>query len=871
MSTRIILGVAGAVVGYVATGGTPQGAYLGFTIGYGVGGFIEGPPRPPDVEGPRLSDLKIQTASYGLAIPIVYGTTRISGNVLWKTDLVEHQHRTESDGGGKGGGDDGGGGQITYTYSVGFAVGLCEGPVAGIGRIWADGKLILDQRATVTSLNNVTASTGLFTVTIYNGTETQMPDALMEAHLGAGHVPAYRGRCYCVFSDFDVTDYGKRIPQLSFEVIGAINQELVTTTRYFDLAYTPFEEGDTAYTRWLLYNPMLREIWVTDFPLVTDPTDPGFGNYRGSIGRVDANDGSNKGSFYPDTDYGDWVGIPHYDSSINKVWLQDAQGAAPYDEGSLIKIDPVWGDYVRGTELYGVDGEATAERGYDEPQFNPYTGEMWIGESNDSHTFYRLDKATGLPTHVYNVPFNADPLLWPIYAILHFASDGRVWMTARGEYGDGYIWSVADGTQTEGTVTYSGWYLGTSNNPLSIASTLPTGYLHGTNNYSFTSFSVRSRAAYDSARDSLWLQLFHTSPEYYSHTIAAYTTWDTFGNSTYHPAVTTTTGTLGLAFEWTQSVIARWNTQSGVYTLHGIYHRIPSLAWDMTITNALAITTPSPHGFSYGMVVVCYGLPWYQGQLSDRMPVKVVRIISATQFSVLAPSAYAWGNPASLNESSGLAYEGTAIVAPVSMVGFELFRYDAFRDVFWAFPKYMTDSGVTVNSTALLEISAAASNPGAPANWWYTSQNLTLNALYVVASYAETVSTDNYNPMIITSRVVYVTVQTDPNDGASADRILVIVPDLRSVGPLNLGAIVSDLSVRAGLTTDQIDVTELIDDVRGYTISNNMSVRDAISPLMEAYFFDAVESDGIVHFPKRDGSSVATIPLDDLVPAESDK
>ena len=29
---------------------------------------------------------------------------------------------------------------VTYAYSCSFAVGLCEGPISGIGRIWADGK-----------------------------------------------------------------------------------------------------------------------------------------------------------------------------------------------------------------------------------------------------------------------------------------------------------------------------------------------------------------------------------------------------------------------------------------------------------------------------------------------------------------------------------------------------------------------------------------------------------------------------------------------------------------------------------------------------------------------------------------------------------
>lgn len=75
-----------------------------------------------------------------------------------------------------------------------------------------------------------------------------------------------------------------------------------------------------------------------------------------------------------------------------------------------------------------------------------------------------------------------------------------------------------------------------------------------------------------------------------------------------------------------------------------------------------------------------------------------------------------------------------------------------------------------------------------------------------------------------------------------------------------LSDIVSDLSVRAGLTTGQIDVTALTDTVDGYAIATQTSVRDAITALMPAYYFDAVESDGKVKFVKRGGSIAVVIP-----------
>lgn len=80
-----------------------------------------------------------------------------------------------------------------------------------------------------------------------------------------------------------------------------------------------------------------------------------------------------------------------------------------------------------------------------------------------------------------------------------------------------------------------------------------------------------------------------------------------------------------------------------------------------------------------------------------------------------------------------------------------------------------------------------------------------------------------------------------------------------------LDEVVSDLSQRAGLTVDQIDVTGLARDlVDGYVLSSQGAVRAALEPLQAAYAFGAVESDGKVKFVKLGGQIAATIPDDDL-------
>ena len=88
----------------------------------------------------RISAMQIQTSNYGNAIPIVYGTTRVSPNLIYYTDFqaIPHTTTTSSGGGGKGGGGGGGGSSsnTTYTYQAGVMMGICEGYVSNISTVW---------------------------------------------------------------------------------------------------------------------------------------------------------------------------------------------------------------------------------------------------------------------------------------------------------------------------------------------------------------------------------------------------------------------------------------------------------------------------------------------------------------------------------------------------------------------------------------------------------------------------------------------------------------------------------------------------------------------------------------------------------------
>lgn len=79
-----------------------------------------------------------------------------------------------------------------------------------------------------------------------------------------------------------------------------------------------------------------------------------------------------------------------------------------------------------------------------------------------------------------------------------------------------------------------------------------------------------------------------------------------------------------------------------------------------------------------------------------------------------------------------------------------------------------------------------------------------------------------------------------------------------------LGTIVSDICHETGYLDADIDVVALTDNVEGYVLDSQMMGKDAIMPLALAFLFDGMESDYVLHFVKRGGTSIFTIPSTDL-------
>lgn len=219
MSTggQAIGGVVGAVAGFFIGGG-PTGALYGAQVGIMAGGYLD-PPKGPTVNGPRLNDLTVQTSTYGAVIPRVYGMVTVNGNVIWLKGnaLTETITKTKSKG-GKGGGSKST--TLTYTYSASFAVGLCQGPIVGVRRIWIGPDLIYDagssDAGTIAASN--AAATGFV---VYDGSDTQAPDPTIQSDLGVANTPAWRGLAYIVFDGLALERYSNSLmgAQVRVEVL----------------------------------------------------------------------------------------------------------------------------------------------------------------------------------------------------------------------------------------------------------------------------------------------------------------------------------------------------------------------------------------------------------------------------------------------------------------------------------------------------------------------------------------------------------------------------------------------------------------------------------------------------------------------------
>src|SRR3984893_10127583 len=167
-----------------------------------MGGILSGASNAKQQKA--VGALQFQTSQQGGVIPLVYGTTRVSPNLIDYDDFMATPSARQG-GAGKGGGGGKGGGQ-QYKYSASVILGLCQGPIAGIATVWWD--------KNVGALSQLPAA-------LHLGSDGQAADPYWETYHSIKAL-GYSGTATVVANNFSMGNTAT-LPNFSFEVEGLLS------------------------------------------------------------------------------------------------------------------------------------------------------------------------------------------------------------------------------------------------------------------------------------------------------------------------------------------------------------------------------------------------------------------------------------------------------------------------------------------------------------------------------------------------------------------------------------------------------------------------------------------------------------------------
>lgn len=175
------------------------GRFLGRWLGEQVGGH-EKETYHYFSYGRIIDNFYPQSNAIGKVIPLIFGNARVQGQLIWALPLKQEAHennqikyfRTHQSIHHK----------IDFLYKGTFALGICEGVIDSIERIWYNEQVI---------------DISCYKYRLYYGTDDQLIDPAIKTTHGE-LASAYRGLCYIVFEGLPLADFGNRIPEFSFEI-----------------------------------------------------------------------------------------------------------------------------------------------------------------------------------------------------------------------------------------------------------------------------------------------------------------------------------------------------------------------------------------------------------------------------------------------------------------------------------------------------------------------------------------------------------------------------------------------------------------------------------------------------------------------------
>jgi hypothetical protein len=212
-----------------------------------IGGMLGAAVDPTKINGPHIGDGQQQTSTDGSPIAWVMGTAKVAGTLCWAGPRTEVKIK---DSGGKGGP------QVShYESRQSFAILVCESSelkgstISDVLMVEQDGKLVYDARPgqgwlgqSPSMADTVGVAFGMpilntsqkwaRNVTFYYGAEDQMPPSVIEADVGVGNCPGYRGVLLAVFDNFNTYAAGDRIPTFKFTVSSTSIQAISATASW---------------------------------------------------------------------------------------------------------------------------------------------------------------------------------------------------------------------------------------------------------------------------------------------------------------------------------------------------------------------------------------------------------------------------------------------------------------------------------------------------------------------------------------------------------------------------------------------------------------------------------------------------------------
>ena len=227
---------------------------------------VKDDPRDFPIFTPSDAGISFTTSRYGAPLPIVFGSDKLTGNVFWASKIRRHE-------------TDINGAKYLY-YTADFALGICEGEINGVLRMWLGDKLIIDNTQEVDGdgvaqpntdgfifgaaidLTDATSPLRLADdairatrLSVFTGSDRQLPEGVMVAAEGQEEVPGYRGVAYVLFENFIIAE--SSIPNIAVEVTA-------NTTNLFPRLYGALDDStfDDINTTMIVVDPSYAMTYV---------------------------------------------------------------------------------------------------------------------------------------------------------------------------------------------------------------------------------------------------------------------------------------------------------------------------------------------------------------------------------------------------------------------------------------------------------------------------------------------------------------------------------------------------------------------------------------------------------------------------------